>query len=92
MLQRLALLLAPILSFTAEEAWQHVPTDLRGVVESIFDLELTVPEPPNMEELQVWSIVKDLRAAVSANEGARDFELCATIRAGSEYDALSGLR
>jgi len=34
----IAVLTAPILSFTAEEAWQALPAGLRGDDESIFDL------------------------------------------------------
>ena len=33
-------LLAPVLSFTAEEAWQYLPAALRGDAESVFDLAL----------------------------------------------------
>ncbi len=34
----LCTLLAPVLSFTAEEAWQSLRADLRGDAESVFDL------------------------------------------------------
>jgi isoleucyl-tRNA synthetase len=36
----MCVLLAPILSFTAEEAWQSLPEELRGAVASVFDLVL----------------------------------------------------
>ncbi len=39
-LERFAVVLAPMLSFTAEEAWQSLPEELRRNRESVFDLEL----------------------------------------------------
>ena len=43
LLRGLLAMLAPILSFTAEEAWQPVPERLRGDALSVFDLELPHP-------------------------------------------------
>jgi isoleucyl-tRNA synthetase len=104
----LVALLAPVLSFTAEEAWQHVPVALRGDAESVFDLEL----PPvraaqgdggglgpskgapsaEADDLSLWETLKGLRAAVAAAEGARDFQLQATVIAPPELAArLAGL-
>jgi isoleucyl-tRNA synthetase len=76
----LVALLAPVLSFTAEEAWQHVPAALRGEAESVFDLELP-GEPPASEAaaLSLWETLKAARANVAAAEGARDFQLQATV-------------
>lgn len=90
-LKRLLTLLSPILSFTAEEAWQHLAPQLRGDAVSIFDLELSAPRSPDEEELRQWSLLKQMRAAVSASETARDFELKAMIRAGSDYQVLKAL-
>ncbi len=78
----LVALLAPVLSFTAEEAWQHVPSALRGDAESVFDLSLPGGgEAPASEagELELWAALKQLRANVAAAEGARDFQLQATV-------------
>ena len=43
MLTRFLVALAPILSFTTEEAWQSLPEALRGDTESVFDLSLGAP-------------------------------------------------
>lgn len=78
----LVALLAPILSFTAEEAWQHVPTALRGEAESVFDLDLPPGgDPPagEADALSLWETLKTLRASVAAADGARDFQLQATV-------------
>ncbi len=40
----MCVLLAPVLSFTAEEAWQSLSEDLRGDAESVFDLSLPKAE------------------------------------------------
>ncbi len=37
-LERVLAVVAPMLSFTAEEAWQALPQDLRGERRSVFDL------------------------------------------------------
>jgi isoleucyl-tRNA synthetase len=86
----LVTLLAPLLSFTAEEAWQHVPAALRGDVASVFDLELPGGgEAPAGESaaLSLWETLKGLRASVAAAEGARDFQLQATVVARPEVAA-----
>jgi isoleucyl-tRNA synthetase len=72
-------LLAPILSFTAEEAWQHLQPSLRGEAESVFDLAF--PGRPAIDEtdLAIWALLKELRAQVAASEGIRDFQLDATV-------------
>jgi isoleucyl-tRNA synthetase len=75
----IAVLLAPILSFTAEEAWQHLPESLRVHERSIFD----VPFPQVLERdhaaLQVWTTLKQLRADVASSEAPRDFEAFAEV-------------
>ncbi len=77
-------LLAPILSFTAEEAWQSLPEDLRGTVASVFDLALPkkghVFRPASgAGELELWNELKRLRGQVAAREGTRDFQLDALV-------------
>ncbi|HMD01979.1 MAG TPA: class I tRNA ligase family protein, partial [Candidatus Baltobacteraceae bacterium] len=88
-LRALAALLAPLLSFTAEEAWQHVPARLRDDASSAFDL----PMPAGSErgahealELERWELLKRMRAVVAASEGMRDFQLQARVRASSALE------
>jgi isoleucyl-tRNA synthetase len=78
-LRTLCTLLAPVLSFTAEEAWQYVDPSLRGDVESVFDLRLPSVVPVDENELAMWSLLKSLRAQVAMNEGTRDFALDASV-------------
>ncbi|MDQ6941648.1 MAG: isoleucine--tRNA ligase [Candidatus Eremiobacteraeota bacterium] len=72
-------LLAPILSFTAEEAWQYLPAVLRGDAESVFDLRLPRIEAVDEDAVAAWSLLKELRAQVAASEGVRDFQLDARV-------------
>jgi len=74
--------LAPLLSFTAEEAWQFVPAPLRGDFESVFDLEPPKIGTPDQEMLNVWRAVRAMRSQVAANEGVRDYEASAIVEAG----------
>jgi isoleucyl-tRNA synthetase len=76
----IAVLTAPILSFTAEEAWQALPEPLRGDAESVFDL--TFPQQPALDAdaFATWELLKTLRAQVASAEGLRDFQLDATVR------------
>jgi isoleucyl-tRNA synthetase len=71
--------LAPVLSFTAEEAWQSLPAQLRGERESVFDLLLSAAKPVSGENLAAWEKLKTLRAWVAASEGRRDYELQAKL-------------
>ena len=90
--RRLCVLLAPILSFTAEEAWQHVPEALRGDCASVFDLELPKPQLGHESSLAVWEAVKKLRAAVASTPSPRDFEARARVGApGPLFDGLAML-
>jgi isoleucyl-tRNA synthetase len=91
-LTQLCTLLAPLLSFTAEEAWQFVPEALRGDTASVFDLEL--PHGGANEELALerWEQLKRMRAVVAASEGVRDFQLQAHVYAGGRtYEQLRAL-
>ena len=88
----MAVLLAPILSFTAEEAWQHLPAELRGGDESVFDLSFPQPGAVDEETLAAWSLLKELRAQVAASEGVRDFQLDAKVEVPRAlYDRLVAL-
>src|SRR6202035_6053976 len=75
----MAVLLAPVLSFTAEEAWQSLSAELRGADESVFDLAFPRIEAVDEEALATWSLLKELRAQVASREGVRDFQLDASV-------------
>jgi isoleucyl-tRNA synthetase len=83
-LETLCALFAPLLSFTAEEAWQHVPPALRAGRESVFDLPLapgSARGTAEIAELETWAMLKRLRTAVAGSDGERDYALQATIAA-----------
>jgi isoleucyl-tRNA synthetase len=89
-LENLCALLAPLLSFTAEEAWQHVAPALRGERESVFDLQLphgSARGTAEQSELDLWELLKRLRASVAASEGPRDFALQAHVDASVADEA-----
>ncbi len=71
--------IAPLLSFTAEEAWQSLPDVLRGENASVFDLTFAGAKHPNVESQTSWDKLKELRAWVAASEGKRDYELQADL-------------
>ncbi len=76
-LTRFLTVLAPVLSFTAEEAWQAVPAALRGDAESIFDTSFDAARLRNgapENDLRLWQQVRALRARVAASVSPRDFE------------------
>jgi isoleucyl-tRNA synthetase len=81
----LSVLLAPILSFTAEEAWQFLPEPLRGADESVFDLAFPRIEADDDDALLAWALLKQLRAQVAASEGIRDFQLDASVEVPPEF-------
>jgi isoleucyl-tRNA synthetase len=94
-LTRFLVALAPILSFTTEEAWQSLPEALRGDAESVFDLSLGAP-PENVERRQadtaLWERLRELRAQVAASESPRDFEARVTLKAPAGlYEPLAAL-
>jgi isoleucyl-tRNA synthetase len=78
MLRTVAVLLAPVLSFTAEEAWQSLPAALRAENESVFDVAFPHVAELDATALADWQLLKDLRAQVAAT-GAVDFALDARI-------------
>jgi isoleucyl-tRNA synthetase len=88
-LQALCGMLAPLLSFTAEEAWQHVPERFRSDLRSAFDLDLPRGSERGTHEqtaLALWELLKRLRAQVAGSEGMRDFQLQAHVRAPASLE------
>ena len=75
----LGVLFAPVLSFTAEEAWQHLPAALRGEHASIFDVAFPKVHDIDAEALAKWTLLKDLRSQVASSESPRDFEADARV-------------
>jgi isoleucyl-tRNA synthetase len=58
-------LLAPMLVFTADEAWEYLPhkTGEEAALPSVHltDLPRTSPQPPTPDQLHEWKILMDLR-------------------------------
>ena len=79
-LEQFLAVLAPLLSFTAEEAWQSLPAELRADRVSVFDLPLAASKPVSAEIISAWEKLKTLRSWVAASEGKRDYELQAKLR------------
>ena len=74
-LRRFLVALAPVLSFTAEEAWQFLPEVLHGGNESVFDLSFEARHRGAFEsDLRLWEQLRELRARVAAIASPRDFE------------------
>ena len=86
-LRGMCALLAPILSFTAEEAWQEVPAALRGDAESVFDLPLPKALDADADDLAMWAVLRNLRAQVSSTDGPRDFQLDAAVTVPADREA-----
>ena len=84
MLRTVAVLLAPVLSFTSEEAWQSLPAELRGEFESIFDVPFPHVDARDDAALAQWQLLKDLRALVAAT-GAVDFALDARVEVPERF-------
>jgi isoleucyl-tRNA synthetase len=76
LLTRFLTALAPVLSFTTEEAWQAIPPALRGDAESVFDSSFDVARHRGTFEgdLVLWEELRQLRARVAASSSPRDFE------------------
>jgi isoleucyl-tRNA synthetase len=82
-------LLAPLLSFTAEEAWQHLPAVLQRGRASVFDLPLphgSARGSHEKDQIELWDLLKRMRASVAAAEGMRDFQLQAQVAASLELE------
>jgi isoleucyl-tRNA synthetase len=89
-LKRFLVAVAPILSFTAEEAWQFVPVALRGEHESVFDLSFEVDDSDNLVDVAEWGMLKSLREQVASNGRFRDFEGRVELRLGKDiYENVS---
>ena len=76
-LTRFLTVLAPVLSFTAEEAWQAIPASLRGDAESVFDASFDAGRHRGASldaDLRLWQQLRALRARVAASVSPRDFE------------------
>jgi isoleucyl-tRNA synthetase len=73
-LRQMLAVLSPLLSFTAEEAWQSLPETLRGEDASVFDLSPQSGHPAGEKSAALWQLLKELRQQVAANESPRDFE------------------
>jgi isoleucyl-tRNA synthetase len=69
--------LAPVLSFTAEEAWQFLPAFVRDDAESVFDSSFDTQRHRNVSfeaDLALWQQLRSLRGRVAAVASPRDFE------------------
>jgi isoleucyl-tRNA synthetase len=76
-LTRLLTALAPVLSFTAEEAWQFLPAFVRESAESVFDSSFDSARHRNASfegDLALWQQLRSLRGRVAAVTSPRDFE------------------
>ncbi|MEO6834296.1 MAG: isoleucine--tRNA ligase [Candidatus Tumulicola sp.] len=94
-LARFLTAVAPVLSFTAEEAWQALPETLRGDAESIFDTSFDsghLKPGVRADDVELWERLRLLRARVAASEAPRDFEakVILGVTPGS-YERLSAL-
>jgi isoleucyl-tRNA synthetase len=78
-LEQFLTVIAPILSFTAEEAWQFLPEALRGDRLSVFDLPFKGAKHRDTTAQMTWGALKNLRSWVAASEGKRDYELQAVL-------------
>jgi isoleucyl-tRNA synthetase len=77
MLTRFLTVLAPVLSFTAEEAWQFLPAFVRDDEPSVFDTAFHVHRHKAAEvegDLALWQQLRSLRTRVAAVASPRDFE------------------
>lgn len=74
-LTRFLTALAPVLSFTTEEAWQSLGEALRGGADSVFDTSFDAGRHRGSEnDLRLWQLLRTLRARVAASSDPRDFE------------------
>jgi isoleucyl-tRNA synthetase len=90
-LKRFLTAVAPMLSFTAEEAWQEIPEDLRGEERSVFDSAFGSPLRAKDSELALWETLRELRSRVAASP-IRDFEARVELAVpAARYDALAAL-
>ncbi|HEY5427005.1 MAG TPA: isoleucine--tRNA ligase [Candidatus Tumulicola sp.] len=94
-LERFLTALAPVLSFTAEEAWQALPEPLKAGAESIFDTSFVAghaKRDSRAHDVELWERLRLLRARVAASESPRDFEAKVRLEVTPElYAELSAL-
>jgi isoleucyl-tRNA synthetase len=93
-LARFLTALAPVLSFTTEEAWQALPAELRGDTESVFDTSFDVARHRGASEsdLRLWQLLRTLRSRVAASASPRDFEAqLRLVVTPAEYKRLNAL-
>ncbi len=76
-LTRFLTVLAPVVSFTAEEAWQYLPAFAREHAESVFDSSFDAHRHRDgaLEgDIALWQQLRTLRGRVAAVTSPRDFE------------------
>ncbi len=94
-LTRFLTAIAPVLSFTAEEAWQEIPAELRGGEESVFFSSFGVHDidvKGLQDDVAVWELLRELRARVAAGVETpsgtiRDYETSATLAVPDRFVA-----
>ncbi len=58
--------MAPILSFTAEEAYSHMSAEMKGDAETVFAIRPQLLEPAiSDEERKTWELLMDVRTEVT---------------------------
>ncbi|WP_027722647.1 isoleucine--tRNA ligase [Maridesulfovibrio zosterae] len=58
--------MAPILSFTAEEAFSHLPEEMKGGVDTVFAIRPHLLDPAiSNEERKTWELLVDVRNEVT---------------------------
>jgi isoleucyl-tRNA synthetase len=77
-LGRLLTAIAPVLSFTAEEAWQALPNALRADMASVFDTSFGQLHAASEADRELWSALRELRSRVATGD-LRDFEARADV-------------
>ncbi|MBV8197407.1 MAG: isoleucine--tRNA ligase, partial [Candidatus Eremiobacteraeota bacterium] len=76
-LTRLLTAAAPVLSFTAEEAWQSLPAFVLERQGSVFDSSFDATRArggPAESEFALWELLRDLRTRVAGVASPRDYE------------------
>jgi len=85
-LKRMLTTIAPMLSFTAEEAWQEIPAVLRAGEPSVFDSAFGDLPAASERERELWETLRALRAQVAGSE-IRDFEARVELRVPAKLRA-----
>src|SRR5258708_20391698 len=85
-LKSLLVVTASVLSFTAEEAWQYLPAELRDAEESVFDLSFDTETRNHAiagkieNDRALWKLLGKLRAKVASSEACRDLQFQAPLK------------